>query len=322
MEAKVLARFAAAWALCVASRGGGLAQTAPQPIALAWQEVAPGIWRAAAGTPERVTLLDAAAIRPRTERLAQLGPVAFPLPRHDIEAFRYDGRIYLRFPLAAREQLYGLGLNFKTVQQRGSVKELHVDHYGGADNGRTHAPVPFYVSSAGYGVLIDAARYITVYAGTAVRKDSKHPPTVRDRNTDRAWSSQPLSDAVEVLVPATGATVYVFGGPTPLAAVRRYNLYAGGGYLPPKWGLGFLHRVPRLYTAAQVLAEVDEFQARNYPLDVIGLEPGWQSRAYPNTFEWDPQRFADPVAFMTGMTRRGIGVNLWINPYVSPEAPT
>ena len=82
-----------------------------------------------------------------------------------------------------------------------------MDHFGGTDNGRTHAPVPFYVSSAGYGVLIDAARYITVYAGTAVRRDSPHPPQVRDRNTDRQWSSQPTADAVEVRVPAAGATV-------------------------------------------------------------------------------------------------------------------
>ena len=80
-----------------------------------------------------------------------------------LRAFRRDGKLSLRFPLDASEQLYGLGLNFKTVQQRGTVKQLHVDHYSGSDNGRTHAPVPFYVSSAGYGVLIDAPRYILVW---------------------------------------------------------------------------------------------------------------------------------------------------------------
>jgi alpha-glucosidase (family GH31 glycosyl hydrolase) len=324
MSATVRVCFGAACALAAAVPGDGAAQAAEQsqPIALEWQQVAPGVWRANAGAPERVTLLGAAGVRPRAVALAQLGSVDFPLVRDDIAAFRHDGKLYVRFPLGAREQLYGLGLNFKAVQQRGVVKELHVDHFGGTDNGRTHAPVPFYVSSAGYGVLVDVARYVTVYAGTTVRRDSKHPPMVRDRNTDRGWTSQPLSDAVEVLVPASGATLYVFGGPTPLAAVRRYNLYSGGGALPPKWGLGFLQRVPRLYTAAQVLQEVDDFRTRDFPLDVIGLEPGWQSRAYPNTFVWDPVRFPDPAAFMTAMKRRGIGVNLWINPYVSPEAPT
>ena len=32
-------------------------------------------------------------------------------------------------------------------------------------------------------------------------------------------------------------------------AVRRYNLFSGGGALPPKWGLGFMTRTPTAYTA-------------------------------------------------------------------------
>lgn len=296
-------------------------QRASTKLPLDWREVAPGVWRAEAGTPEELSLLEAAGIVPSREALGRLPTVDFPLPQPEIRAVHQDGKLYLRFPLGPEEQLYGLGLNFERVQQRGVVKELRVDHYGGEDNGRTHAPVPFYVSSDGYGVLIDAARYITVYAGTVVRLDSENPPEVRDRNTDPDWSSQPRSDAVEVLVPASGARLYLFGGPTPLDVVRRYNLYSGGGYLPPKWGLGFLHRVPRLYTAEQVLEEVGQFAEHDYPLDVIGLEPGWQSAAYPGTFVWDSTRFPDPAAFVAELNRRGIDVNLWINPYVAPSSP-
>ncbi|HEV8303962.1 MAG TPA: TIM-barrel domain-containing protein [Gemmatimonadales bacterium] len=299
-----------------------LAGPAPaQEMAVTWAPVAPGVWKATVGEPDAVSLLSAAGAEPRRDALAGMRAVDFPLPQAEIRASRRDGKLSLRFPLGATERLYGLGLDFKAVEQRGTVKQLHVDHYGGSDNGRTHAPVPFYVSSAGYGVLVDAPRYITVYAGTAVRRDSDHPPPVKDRNTDRSWTSMPLSDAVEMVVPAGGATVYLFGGPTPLDAVRRYNLFSGGGVLPPKWGLGFLHRVPTLYSAEQVLQEVDEFRAGGYPLAVVGLEPGWQSAAYPGTFVWDRTRFPDPAGFMRGMTRRGIRVNLWLNPYVAPAAP-
>ena len=292
-----------------------------QELPVVWEEVASGVWKATIGTPEPVSLLEAAGIAPREAVLAEMEGVGFPLAQEEIRATLQDGKVYLRLPLEPEEELYGLGLNFKAVQQRGKVKELRVDHYGGKDNGRTHAPVPFYVSSSGYGVLVDAARYMTVYAGTAVRVDSEHPPEVRDRNTDPDWSAQPRSDAVEVLVPAAGVTLYLFGGPTTMAAVQRYNLYSGGGYLPPKWGLGFLHRVPTLYTAEQVLEEVDAFAAKDYPLDVVGLEPGWQSRSYPCTYVWDPGRFPDPAGFMEAMEARGLDVNLWINPYVSPESP-
>ena len=55
------------------------------------------------------------------------------------------------------------------------------------------------------------------------------PPELLDRNTDNGWKAKPYSDAVEILVPADGANVYLFGGPTMLKAVQRYNLYNGGG---------------------------------------------------------------------------------------------
>jgi alpha-D-xyloside xylohydrolase len=116
---------------------------------------------------------------------------------------------------------------------------LHVDHYSGKDNGRTHAPTPFYISSNGYGVFINSARYLKIYAGTAARKNSKNAPEEKDRNTDKSWTSRPYSDAVEILIPANGVEVYVFAGPTSLDVVRRFNLFNGGGVLPPRWGLGF-----------------------------------------------------------------------------------
>ncbi|WP_315814693.1 hypothetical protein [Paraflavitalea speifideaquila] len=148
------------------------------------------------------------------------------------------------------------------MHQRGKILQLHVDHFGGKDNGRNHAPTPFYVSSLGYGVFINAARYIDVYAGSGVRTDSKTPPVAKDRNTDKTWASRPYSDAVEILVPAGGVEVYVFAGPTPLDAVRRFNLFNGGGCLPPRWGLGFTQRVQRLYNAADVEKEANDFEQK------------------------------------------------------------
>ncbi len=287
---------------------------------LQWKEVEPGIWKAVAGQPEKVTLLSVAGNTPARSALQALPPARFPLSEADISVTYMDGKVYLRFPLEKDEQIFGLGLNFKSVNQRGHVSQLHVDHYGGKDNGRTHAPVPFYVSSRGYGVLIDAARYLTVYAGTAVRVDAKHPPELMDRNTNKNWDSQPYSDAVEILVPAAGANVYIFGGPTAMNAVQRYNLFNGGGYLPPKWGLGFTQRVPTLYSQSDILREAAEFEQHNFPLDFIGVEPGWHSMAYPCTFEWDSKRFPDPQGFIRALMAKGVRANLWINPYVSPKS--
>lgn len=92
----------------------------------------------------------------------------------------------------------------------------------------------------------------------------------------------------------------------------------GGGYLPPKWGLGFTQRVPTLYTQQDILEEVQEFEKNKFPLTFIGVEPGWHSMAYPCTFEWDSTRFPDPKGFIKTLADKNISTNLWLNPYVSP----
>jgi len=286
-----------------------------------WSEVAPGVWKTTIGKAEAYDLLKAAGATPNIAALTKMEEQVFPLDQNKIVASLVDNKTYLQFPLQQEEQLYGFGLNFQTVHERGKILQLHMDHYGGKDNGRTHAPVPFYVSSKGYGVFINSARYLTVYAGTGVRKNSEDAPVARDRNTDKTWSARPYSDAVEILVPANGVEVYVFAGPTTLDAVRRYNLFNGGGALPPRWGLGFTQRVRSLFTAEEVEAEANAFRDKGYPLDFIGLEPGWQSKSYPGTFEWDKTRYPDPKKFVNEMLDKGIRLNLWINPYISKDAP-
>jgi len=288
---------------------------------ISWTEVEPGIWKGVIGKPEEFDLLKVAGVQPYHAGLQQMAKADFPLSRQEITGRVRNGKTYLRFPLERKEQLFGFGLNFQTVFQRGKVLTLHVDNYAGKDNGRTHAPTPFYVSSNGYGVFINSARYINVYAGTAVRRDSKVAPEIKDRNLDKDWSSHPYSDGVEMLVPAAGVEIYVFAGPTTLDAVRRYNLLNGGGCLPPRWGLGFTQRMQRLTDAKGVEDEAKAFEEKGYPLDFIGLEPGWQSKSYPCTFEWDKTQFPDPKGLVQEMLGKGIRLNLWTNPYISPESP-
>lgn len=285
---------------------------------IAWQQIESGVWKGVVGTPESYSLLEVAGTKPLKESFARLPEVELPAFANEIVATIQDGKTCLRFPLQKEEQLYGFGLNFKTVHQRGKILDLHVDHYGGKDNGRTHAPVPFYISSLGYGVFINSARYLTVYAGSNARKDSPNAPVAKDRNTDKTWTSRPYSDEVSILVPALGAEIYIFAGPTPMNVVQRYNLFCGGGTLPPRWGLGFTQRTKVSYTADDVKKEVAEFERRGYPLDFIGLEPGWQSKSYPCTFEWDKGRFPDPAGLTKELKDKGVRLNLWTNPYVSP----
>ena len=53
----------------------------------------------------------------------------------------------------------------KDFQMRGSKKLLRVNADPEINTGDSHAPVPFYVTTHGYGVFIDNSRYMTYYLG-------------------------------------------------------------------------------------------------------------------------------------------------------------
>ncbi len=283
---------------------------------LSWEKILPGVWKASFGETGLNALEYAGS--PKIEAINKLGDTPFPFHKEATQFLLNSSRASIRLPLEETERIYGLGLEFSGINRRGNVYTLKVDHYGGV-KGYTHAPVPFYISSKGYGVLINSSRRVKIHVGVGNRKDGKLPEPV-DRTTGENWSARPLSDAVEASVQDGGLEVYVFCGRHPLEAVQRYNLFCGGGVLPPKWGLGFVHRVNTHFSDEDVHKEIADFETYNFPLDVIGLEPGWQDFAYPCSFDWDKTRFPEPEKFVKKLNEKGIKVNLWENPYVAPTS--
>jgi alpha-D-xyloside xylohydrolase len=291
-----------------------------------WEEVASGVWKVKTGEADKeLTYTRLAARAPRFDALNALPDVPFPFTESPVEFLRSEDRmIQIRIPVGADESIYGFGLQLDGIKQNGKVLDLNVDHWS-KGGGRTHAPVPFYISSRGYGVLFNTARFLKVHVQVGNRKDSPNNPAPVDRNpppeepAKGPWMALPTSDAIEAHLSAKGLEMIVFSGENLQDVVARYNLYCGGGTLPPLWGLGFWHRTMSDYTDVQAAAEVDAFADHQMPLDVLGLEPGWMTRSYPCTFEWQPHRFPDPERFARELLEKGIRLNLWENPYVSPE---
>lgn len=283
---------------------------------LEWEKVMPGVWKATVGEMG-LNALDYAN-SPKTDAITELGDKSFPFSKNETRSLHTSSRASIRLPLDETESIYGLGLEFEGINRRGGVYTLKVDHYGGV-KGYTHAPVPFYVSSKGYGVLINSSQRVKIHVGVGNRKDSKLPERV-DRTDGKNWSARPLSDAVEASVQGAGFEIFVFCGNSPLEAVQRYNLYCGGGVLPPKWGLGFWHRIHTKSSDEDVLNEIADFEKNNFPLEVLGLEPGWMDFSYPCSFDWDKTRFPNPGKFVGKLDEQGIKVNLWENPYVTPTS--
>ena len=298
-----------------------MAITSPTPKPLTWKLVAPGVWRAQVGHNDKLDLLTAAHAVQDKAAIKQLPKQGIPpVDLNQTLGETIHGQSVVKMPLLPEEKLFGLGLQMHGSNRRGGVYHLRMDHYGGGKD-RLHAPTPLYISSKGYAVFFNTGRPISIYAGVGNQLGAGGNPEAKDRNTDPNWESQPSSDSVEASVHGPGMEVYLFAGPTPMQALQRYTLFCGGGALPPKWALGFWHRVSLEASAEDVLKETDEFDKRGFPLDVLGLEPGWQSRSYPGSFVWSDKRFPDPSGFMKQMTEKHLHVNLWENPYVAESSP-
>ena len=282
-----------------------------------WKKIYPGI-RIHETEKETDTLTGLAGANPKAERLNRFSESSAKAP--EISISRVRDKIVLKMPIRNTENIYGAGLKFKSVRCEHEVLHLKADHYGGKDNGRTHAPVPFHVSSSGYGLFINTPEPVSYHIGTAHRKNEKIKPVPKDRNTDDDWQAFNTPAHIEIAVSSRNVNIVLFEAESLLETVQKFNLYCGGGTLPPRWGLGFWYRPPLRFSSDDVLDTVRQFREHDFPLDVIGLEPGWQSNSYPCTCEWSNERFHDPERFVNTLIKQNIRVNLWENPYISEKA--
>ena len=278
--------------------------------------VAPGIWRIRLGQPEKFTPLHFQNSRPDKTGLKGLPAVERPpFVLKNIHVTVSDRGCAVTLPMEADETIYGFGLNTKlfdmTETEKGHTGRrvfLKPTDHPENDLGESHAPVPFYCSSRGYGVFVDTARFASFYTGNVVAK-----PTA---------STKQKTKTMLVEVPAAkGVDVYIFAGPTALDAVKRYNLFSGGGCVPPLWGLGLQYRGLGTFSAKDSLELAARMRADHMPCDVWGVEPGWQTRTYSSSFVWDTNRFPKPDEFIQKMHEMGFRLNFWQHAFTHPSSP-
>lgn len=287
--------------------------------------VCPGVWRIALGTPSVLTPVALRELPPARGALEAMAVVALPPFSESLSWEKTARGFVVRFPVGDEEEFYGLGLQLKSLGQRGCKKTLRVNSDPPADAGDSHAPVPFLCSTAGWGLLVDTARYATFYVA-CVRPASALEPDASGKladTTDALYAPTVASKAfVQIEIPhEAGVTLYLFGGPTLRDAVARYNLFAGGGCRPALKTLGVWYRAYGKANASEVEALLDGLQGDGIPCDVLGLEPGWQSVAYPCSFVWSDERFPDHAAFLARMRGRSMLVNCWEHAFVHPASP-
>lgn len=115
--------------------------------------------------------------------------------------------------LAPGECVYGLGERFGPLVKNGQVVDIwNAD--AGTSSEQAYKHVPFYLTSAGYGVLVaDRGRVSFEVASEVVLR-------------------------VGFSVEGQALEYYVIQGPTPKDVLRRYTAVTGRPALPPAWSFG------------------------------------------------------------------------------------
>lgn len=294
------------------------------------EQVAPGIWKIVYGKPEPhlPTAFKEAASMDDLRRLP--GADMPPFDLRNIQFQQMGGGVLAELTVDSTERFYGFGMQTNSFEQRGMRRDIRINSWIAGNVGFGHASMPFYISSKGYGVLVNTSRYTTFYMASKGKLDERvaKGQTSQDGqkialNTVELYGKKYTpSNEVNILVQGTGGVeLYVFAGPQIKQVMQRYNLFSGGGALPPLWSLGFMYRAKATFNEQQVAELTSYFRKNDIPCDELGLEPGWQTTSYPCSFVWNKKNFPDPDGFIKRMQEQGFKVNLWEHAYTHPSSP-
>lgn len=292
------------------------------------QQIAKGVYKMTLGNPEEYTPDYFRQFPIKKEEIEQL-PVSRRMAWKE-EELKWEGTrrgITVKLPMLTEEDIYGFGLQLQSFNQAGRRRYIKVNSDPVADTGEGHAPVPFYISSAGYELFVNSLGYVTFHMGTNSERGKSCEMTAENQPHEEfseaaiyALKRAKEERSVIIDIPASeGVEIYVFEGDF-MEVVQRYNLFSGGGCIPPMWGLGMWYRVYGGSSEETVKCFAKQFREEGLPMDVLGLEPGWHSHSYSCTYKWS-NLFPNPSQMITELREEGYKLNLWEHVYVYPKAP-
>jgi len=186
---------------------------------------------------------------------------------------------------------HGLGEQFAGFDARGRVvpMQLHVEGSASGTN-EAHVPVPFMVSTLGYGVFVETteAGAFDVGATEAAR-----------------WSAR---------FEGNRATVHLFAQSTPRAVIGAYTRLTGLPRMPPRWSFGHQQWRNAWDSDAQVLEDARRLRSEGIPTSTMWIDNPWQTSYSDHTI--DRTRFRDPEAMMATLRQLGYRVIFWSVPFL------
>jgi alpha-glucosidase (family GH31 glycosyl hydrolase) len=208
----------------------------PEPSTLSLDEIGPGQWAMSIGRGQPGVMPD--------DR---------PLPPVRAVEWLTSGerarRVRITFASAPGEAFFGFGERFNALDQRGEVLDMRCYEQYKSQGKRTYFPIPFMLSSAGYGVYIESQRWMQ-FDLAAAQPD--------------AWTLEADLGPDETL------NLTWFAGDSPLDIIGQFTQLTGPAVLPPLWTFGLWMSGNEWNSQARVQREVEQSLAHEiYPSALV-----------------------------------------------------
>jgi alpha-D-xyloside xylohydrolase len=202
--------------------------------------------------------------------------------------------------LTVGDYVYGFGERFGAFVKNGqSVDTWNMD--GGTSSEQGYKDIPFYMTTGGYGVLVNNRGHVSFEVGS--------------ENVE----------TVQFSVPGEYLDFFVFYGPTPKEILRRYTALVGRAANVPAWsyGLWLTTSFTTKYDEKTIASMVDGMSERGIPLSAFHYDSFWMREFRWCDFEWDSRNFKDPASTLKKLhDEKGLHLCAWINPYVGQRGAT
>jgi alpha-D-xyloside xylohydrolase len=199
--------------------------------------------------------------------------------------------------LSVGEHIYGLGERFQAFSRNGQTVDMWNSDCGTCSD-KGYKDVPFFLSSKGYGVLVNSPARVSFEIGT-----------------EQVMRAQ-------FAVPGHELDYFFISGPTPKQVLAQLGALTGRPALPPAWsfGLWLTTSFTTQYDEATVQSFVDGMAQRNIPLHVFHFDCFWMKAHHWCNFKWDEAAFPDPEGMLARLHDKGLHICVWINPYIGERS--
>jgi alpha-D-xyloside xylohydrolase len=198
------------------------------------------------------------------------------------------------FTLSPDEKLFGGGESFTRLNKRGQKLVLYAYDAYSAQTPRMYKPVPFFVSSRGYGMFVHTSAPLTLDLGGSY--DEANVIYLGDEVLD---------------------LFFFFGSPKEI--LSEYTAITGRAPVPPLWSFGLWMGRESYSSEVEVRRVAKKLRQERIPSDVIHIDTDWTEVPHRCDFEFSRSRFEDPQKMLSDLKESGFRVSLWQLPYLNPK---